>query len=103
MQNTITVKGKLNFQPKVSNSKSGSAYANFQIGVYDGKDASGKHKYFNLNVITFDERTVNGLMDLNLPANIVVTGRLADDSYTNKEGKNVRAIKIVADTVGVEL
>ena len=33
MQNTITVKGKLNFQPKVSNSKSGSAYANFQIGV----------------------------------------------------------------------
>ena len=42
-------------------------------------------------------------MDLTLPANVVVTGRLADDSYTNKEGKNVRAIKIVADTVGVEL
>ena len=103
MQNSITLTGKVNYQPRIISSKSGNQCCSFQLGVYDGKDASGKSKYFNINVMVFEEHIVNGLMDLTMPANIVVTGRLAGDSYTNKEGKTVRSVKVIANSVGVDL
>lgn len=103
MHNSITLTGKLNYAPRIISTKKGSQYASFQLGVYDGKDASGKSKYFNINVSVFDEKTVTSLMDLTVPSNVSVSGRVADDSYINKEGKNVRAVKIIANSVGVEL
>lgn len=103
MQNTITLTGKMNFAPRVNAAKDGKQIANFQIGVYNGKDSSGKAKYFNIRVDVFDERIISNLMDTAVPVNVIVSGRLALDSYTDKNGNKVENFKITANSVGVDL
>lgn len=103
MANHVTFSGKLNFAPDIVQTKDGKNMASFHIGVYNGKDANGKAKYFNVKCKVFNDRTVEGLMNLTVPANVVVTGRMDYRTFTDKNGNNREAYEVNCDSVGVEL
>ncbi len=103
MANQVCFSGKVNFEPTINPTKSGKNMASFSIGVYNGKDANGKSKYFNVRCKVFDERYVDGLMNLTVPANVIVVGRMQCNTYTDKNGVTRNELEVNCDSVGVEL
>lgn len=103
MANQVCFSGKVNFEPNIIPLKDGKNMAAFSMGVYNGKDPNGKSKYMNVRCKVFGERYVDGLMNLTVPANLIVVGRLECKPYTDKNGVTHNDFEVNCETVGVEL
>lgn len=97
-QNQVTISGKIAFEPKVY---SEGKIATIVLNVYAGKTKEGKGKYMDVTVKAFDSKIVESLVNLGKGSNIIVTGRLAEDSY-EKDGKKVKNLYVNANYVGMD-
>lgn len=100
--NNVTITGKMNFEAKISNTKNGKM-AMFQLGVANGKDKEGKTMYTNISVKTFKNEYAESLENLGKGLNLVCVGRMVNETYKDKEGKNVYSTCLIADYIGQEL
>lgn len=90
--NTITITGKVNYIKKVSDK-----FGTFSISDsnYLGKDKDGKGEYSNayLNCTCFGY-ALNKIAAAGDGAEVVVTGTLIEDSYTDKSGAERKSWKV---------
>lgn len=100
-QNFVTLSGRIAFEPKVFETKSGGKIANIVLNVYDGKGKDDKPKYFGMNVKTFDKDIAESFVNLGKGSDIVVLGKLSEDTY-EKDGKTVRTNVVIATYAGVQ-
>tara|TARA_R110000744_G_scaffold79346_1_gene155889 strand:- start:716 stop:1126 length:411 start_codon:yes stop_codon:yes gene_type:complete len=95
MPSNITVLGRLTDDPEIRQTKAGKDLASFSVA-----DNYGKDKVLYHNCVVFDDRLTNFAKEhLNKGSNIFVSGRLEDDSFQNKEGVNIKRVKIVVNGI----
>jgi single-strand DNA-binding protein len=101
--NRIIVEGNLGKAPEVGPAKSGMMLARFSIAdTYrkNKEDTSGVTTWFNC--VAFD-RVAEGCAALVKGQRIIVEGRLQEEEYTNKDGQQVKVIKLIANNVSVSV
>ena len=96
--NQITVTGSA-WKPEIRTTQNGTLIFSVGIGVYDGKDQQGKTKYFTLQCKAFKEAAEAAGDAINERDNIIVTGRLSQETWTNKEGVKQYKTVLIADCI----
>jgi hypothetical protein len=90
--NEIKLTGKIGFK-KVITANSGKKFTTFSLGFYNGKDTEGKSKFGNVKTTFF------GITDFNDADEVVVSGYLAQDSFTDKDGVARKNLAVIAKTI----
>jgi single-strand DNA-binding protein len=103
--NTITVVGNLTRDPELRFTTGGRGVASFGIAVGRRYQVNGEWQeqtsYFNITAWgTLGE---NAAATLTKGSRVIVTGRLEQREYTNRDGDKRTAIEIVADELGPSL
>lgn len=84
--NNIELSGTL-WEPLVIATKSGKDMYTANMSVYEGKDKDGKARYSNYKLLSMSESLIAGHGAYKEKARVIVTGRIAIDQYTTKEGQ----------------
>lgn len=96
--NQITIAGSINFVGKSIATKNG-AMCSFILGFSNGKDKdTNKTKYGSIECTTFDKDVVDNVTNLGKGAKVLVTGRLAEDSWS-KNGNETKKLKLIVENV----
>ena len=97
--NQITVTGSA-WRPEIKVAKSGMMIFSVGLGVYDGKDRDGKAKYFTLQCKAFSEVAEAAGNAIAERDNIIVTGRLSQETWDDKEtGRKQYKTILIADCI----
>lgn len=99
MSNNITVHGTVGGEPELRFSQSGNAVLTFSVADNYGKDDKKKTTWWN--IIVFGKLAENTANSINKGTSILVTGRLEQEEFTNKDGEKRKTTKLIADEVGV--
>lgn len=91
--------GRLTRDPEISSSTSGTTFARFSIAVDRKIKAEGQPEADFFNCTSFGKQAEFIERYLKKGTKIVITGRLQNDSYTNKDGQKVTATKIITEEV----
>lgn len=91
--------GRLTRNPEISSSTSGTTFARFSIAVDRKIKAEGQPEADFFNCTSFGKQAEFIERYLKKGTKIVITGRLQNDSYTNKDGQKVTATKIITEEV----
>lgn len=97
--NKVIMMGRLCRDPEVSSSTSGTTFARFSIAVDRKIKAEGQPEADFFNCTSFGKQAEFIERYLKKGTKIVITGRLQNDSYTNKDGQKVNATKIITEEV----
>ena len=100
-QNTVTVTGRIAFEPKSFDTKKGGKIASAVLNVYKGKDTDGKAQYASVPFKTFEKKYAESIVNLGKGADVIISGRLDEETY-EKDGKTIRQVVVIADYVGTE-
>ena len=96
--NQVVIAGYIGNIGDIKATKAGSLM-NFSLSFSNGKNKENKTKYAFINCTTFDDEVIEAVSAFGKKAKVLVTGRLAEDSYTNKEGKEIRQLKMIVENV----
>lgn len=103
--NTITLVGNLTRDPELRFTAGGRGVASFGIAVGRRYQVNGEWQeqtsYFN--VTAWGQLGENAAATLTKGSRVIVSGRLEQREYTNREGEKRTAIEVVADEVGPSL
>ncbi len=99
MLNCINVCGRLVRDPELTKTKSGMEIASFSLANNGPKDAEGKDTSYFFDVKVFGKPAGTIMKYCSKGSLVTVTGRLTYRDYQTKEGKDRRAIEILADHV----
>ena len=103
--NNITLVGNLTRDPELRFTATGRGVASFGIAVGRRYQVNGEWKedtsYFN--VTAWGQLGENASATLSKGMRCVVSGRLEQREYTNREGEKRSAIEVVADEIGPSL
>ncbi len=97
MINRTVLFGNLVADPEVRYTKTGKCIANFRIAYNEASSKDQETLYISVDV--WDEQGETCGKVLKKGSGVIVEGRLKADSYTDKEGKKVMKMVIVADRV----
>ena len=100
MYNRVILMGRLTKDPELKQTQSGLAMCSFTIAVdrkYAKQDADVKTDFFYITSWNKTAEFVAKYFAKGTP--ILVEGRLQNDEYKDKEGKNCRKTAIIADSV----
>lgn len=97
--NKVIMMGRLTRDPEITSSTSGTTYARFSIAVDRKIKAEGQPEADFFNCTSFGKQAEFIERYLKKGTKIVITGRLRNDSYTNKDGQKVTATKIITEEV----
>lgn len=97
--NKVIMMGRLTRDPEITSSTSGTTYARFSIAVDRKIKAEGQPEADFFNCTSFGKQAEFIERYLKKGTKIVITGRLQNDSYTNKDGQKVTATKIITEEV----
>ncbi len=97
--NKVIMMGRLTRDPEISSSTSGTTFARFSIAVDRKIKAEGQPEADFFNCTSFGKQAEFIERYLKKGTKIVITGRLQNDSYTNKEGQKVTSTKIMTEEV----
>ena len=97
--NKVIMMGRLTRDPEITSSTSGTTYARFSIAVDRKIKAEGQPEADFFNCTSFGKQAEFIERYLKKGTKIVITGRLQNDSYTNKDGQKVNATKIITEEV----
>ena len=89
------INGQVSFL-KVKQTKDSKNYLSFQVSDYDSKTKT----YRNFNVMAFSTDLVSNSL-VKDKDKVLVIGRANLDSWTNKDGKSVNGISVIADSIDV--
>lgn len=102
---TITVVGNLTRDPELRFTTGGRGTANFGIAVsrrYQVNNEWQEQTSF-FNVVAWGTLAENAAASLNKGHRVIVTGRLEQRSYDDKEGQKKSIVEIIADEIGPSL
>jgi single-strand DNA-binding protein len=103
-QNTITITGRLTRDPELKYSQAGQAYTKFSFAHNTGKKENGEW----VNTAMFLDGTIFGKQAETLAdkgkkgMDILVTGRLGQESWTGKDGQPRSKFVITANDARVD-
>ena len=98
---TFTVTGNLTDEPQLRFTNSGKAVANFTVAENRKRGEEDVTHYFD--VVAWDTLANNCAESLAKGARVVVTGRMEQRSWTDKDGNKRSKLEVVADEVGPSL
>lgn len=101
---TLTISGNVTNDPELTYTQSGAARLAFGVAVnYGYTDANGekqeKTSYFNVTAWRY--LAENSARTLEKGIGVVVTGRLEQRSYEDKEGVKRSVVDLIADEIGI--
>ena len=97
--NKVIMIGRLTRDPEVSSSASGTAFARFSIAVDRRFKREGEPDADFFNCTSFGKQAEFVERYLKKGTKIVVTGRIQNDNYTNKEGQKVYSVRIMVEEI----
>jgi len=102
----VTVVGNLTADPEIKTTKTGSSV--LKVGVAVNRRWKNKQDEWEEEVSFFDVNAWGELADnvaqsLNKGSRVIVSGRLEQQSWENKEGQKQSKVVLVADDIGVSL
>ena len=90
----ISIAGNIGQTPELRFSKQGKANVMFSVCVTTGRNESKAVHWFDVKCFdTLAER----IAELTTGERVLVKGRIREDSWTNKEGKTVKKLRLYAD------
>ncbi len=105
--NNVTVLGNLTRDPELRFTPSGAAVASFGIAanrsIQNKNSGEWETQADFFNVTVWHKLAENCAESLNKGDRIVVSGRLSQDSWEDKDGQKRSAVKIIANVVGPSL
>ena len=103
--NNITLVGNLTRDPELRFTTGGRGVASFGIAVGRRYQVNGEWQeqtsYFN--VTAWGQLGENAAATLTKGSRVIVSGRLEQREYTNREGEKRTAIEVIADELGPSL
>lgn len=99
MSNHITVTGKVGQEPELRFTPGGMAVLTFSVADTYGKDDKKKTTWHNITV--FSGLAENVANTISKGSTVIVVGRYEQDEFTKKDGTKGKAVKIIADELGV--
>jgi single-strand DNA-binding protein len=101
---TLTISGNITNEPELIYTQSGAARLAFGVAVnYNFTDANGekqeKTSYFNVTAWRY--LAENSSRTLEKGIGVIVTGRLEQRSYEDKDGIKRSAVDLIADEIGI--
>ena len=105
MDNNVTLVGNITRDPELRFTQGGQAVASFGVAVNRRYQQNGEwqEKVSYFNVVTWGQLGENVAASLKKGARVVVSGRLEQREYENREGEKRNIVEIVADEVGPSL
>ncbi|MBR3574884.1 MAG: single-stranded DNA-binding protein [Lachnospiraceae bacterium] len=97
--NKVIMIGRLTRDPEVSSSASGTAFARFSIAVDRRFKREGEPDADFFNCTSFGKQAEFVERYLKKGTKVVVTGRIQNDNYTNKEGQKVYSVRIMVEEI----
>jgi len=97
--NKVIMIGRLTRDPEVSSSVSGTAFARFSIAVDRRFKREGEPDADFFNCTSFGKQAEFVERYLKKGTKVVVTGRIQNDNYTNKEGQKVYSVRIMVEEI----
>lgn len=105
MDNTVTLVGNLTRDPELRYTTGGRGVTSFGLAVNRRWQSNGEWQeavsFFN--VVAWAELGENAAASLTKGSRCMVTGRLEQRSYDNKEGQKVNITEVIADDLGPSL
>ena len=102
---TVTLVGNLTRDPELRFTTGGRGTANFGIAVsrrYQVNNEWQEQTSF-FNIVAWGTLAENAAATLNKGHRVIVTGRLEQRSYDDKEGQKKSIVEIIADEIGPSL
>ena len=101
MLNNVNIQGRLGRDPDLRHTQSGVAYTTFSLAVdQDRKGQDGKYPTDWISVVAWRQMAEHICKYWHHGKQMLITGRLATSSYTDKEtGKRIYSTQVVADKV----
>ena len=97
--NKVIMIGRLTRDPEVSSSASGTAFARFSIAVDRRFKREGEPDADFFNCTAFSKTAEFVERYLKKGTKVVLSGRIQNDNYTNKEGQKVYGVRIMVEEV----
>ena len=97
--NKVIMMGRLTRDPEVSSSASGTAFARFSIAVDRRFKREGEPDADFFNCTSFGKQAEFVERYLKKGTKVVVSGRIQNDNYTNKEGQKVYSVRIMVEEI----
>jgi single-strand DNA-binding protein len=94
--------GNLTRDPEIKYGSTGNAFVNFSIAV-SRKDKNGEEKVSFFDVTAFGSVAENVANSLVKGNRVLVSGRIEQSKWTDKEGNERTSYKVIADEVGASL
>ena len=94
--NKVIFMGRLTKDPEVRYSQDGKAIANFSLAV-DRFGKNDKADFFNCTA--FDKRAEFVEKYLRKGTKILLSGKIQNDSYTNRDGQKVYTTQVIVDEI----
>lgn len=105
MDNTVTLVGNITRDPELRYTTGGRGVASFGLAVNRRWQQNGEWQeavsFFN--IVAWADLGENAAASLTKGTRVMVTGRLEQRSYDNKEGQKVNITEVIADDVGPSL
>lgn len=105
-QAPITVTGNLTHDPELIFTGQGTAKLSFSVAVnYYWNDAEGQRQERTsfINAVAWKQLAEDAAAVLQKGMRVVVTGRLEQRTYQDKEGKDRQAVEVVVDDIGASV
>lgn len=97
--NKVILMGRLTREPEVSSSASGTTFARFSIAVDRKFKKEGEPDADFFNCTSFGKQSEFVERYLKKGTKVVVTGRLQNNNYTNKDGQKVYDIRVMVEEI----
>ena len=97
--NKVILMGRLTRDPEVSSSASGTTFARFSIAVDRRFKREGEPDADFFNCTAFSKTAEFVERYLKKGTKVVLSGRIQNDNYTNKEGQKVYGVRIMVEEV----
>lgn len=100
MLNTVILMGRLTADTELKVSNSGTEFCNFSVAVdrnYSGKNEEKKTDFIDVSAFRHTAVFINKYFkkgDM-----IAIQGSIQTDTYTDKDGKNRKSVKVIASDV----
>ena len=97
--NKVILMGRLTRDPEVSSSTTGTTFARYSIAVDRRFKREGEPDADFFNCTSFGKQAEFVERYLKKGTKVVVTGRIQNDNYTNKEGQKVYSVRIMVEEI----
>lgn len=98
MANTVTLTGSV-FRLETGATKSGKSILRFNLSYWQGKNTDGSSDYGNIRVTAFGPLALNA-STIAEKDHVIVSGRLRENKWTDKEGNKRYTTELIADEIG---